>query len=260
MIDCRGVSKFYPAHSRSGEREISDLIVVLDRIDITIGRGELVTLIGPSGCGKTTLLRIAAGLVIPDEGYVAIAGDRVVGPRRDASMVFQNFGLLPWRTVSANVEFPLEIDGVPAAEREEIAQHFLQLVGLGSFRSHFPHELSGGMQQRVGIARALVRRPLTIFMDEPFGALDAQTRETLQQDFLRIWSTTGATVLFVTHSLHEALILSDRIVVMAARPGRIRTVLDSPVADRRLGGDVLDHPDYTACRAGLRQQLQREDP
>jgi len=173
-------------------------------------------------------------------------------------MVFQNFGLLPWRTVMGNVEFPLEIDGMGAAERRDRARDFIELVGLGAFAEHFPHELSGGMQQRVGIARALMRKPILIFMDEPFGALDAQTREQLQEDFLAIWSRTGATVVFVTHSIDEALILSDRIFVFHTEPGRIRNVVESPVAGERLGGDVRAHSDFGKCRAELREMLRSE--
>jgi NitT/TauT family transport system ATP-binding protein len=250
MIVCHKVSKFFAKHATS------ELTVVLDRVDVMVPAGTLVTLLGPSGCGKTTLLRITAGLITPDEGYVTISGSRVEKPRKDVCMVFQNFGLLPWRTALGNVEFPLEVDGVPGGERKDVARHFLSMVGLSEHAGHYPHELSGGMQQRVGIARALVRKPVIILMDEPFGALDAQTRESLQQDFLRIWANTGATVLFVTHSLHEALLLSDRIVVMAAAPGRIARVIESPVAKSRLEGNVLSHPDYAACRAELARCLQ----
>jgi len=158
--------------------------------------------------------------------------------------------------VLGNVEFPLEIDGVGAAERRDRARHFIELVGLGPFVQHFPHELSGGMQQRVGIARALMRKPILIFMDEPFGALDAQTREQLQEDFLQIWSRTAATVIFVTHSIDEALFLSDRIFVFDTAPGRIRTVVDSPLARERLAGDVRAHPGFGTCRAELRDMLR----
>ncbi|HEY2138390.1 MAG TPA: ABC transporter ATP-binding protein, partial [Xanthobacteraceae bacterium] len=237
-----------------------DMMVALDRVDATVRRGELVTLLGPSGCGKTTLLRLTAGLIAADEGRVVIDGAPVTAPRKDACMVFQNFGLLPWRTVRHNVEFPLEIDGVPAAERREAARHFIDLVGLGSFDEHYPHELSGGMQQRVGIARALMRKPILIFMDEPFGALDAQTREHLQEDFLKIWSQTRATVIFVTHSIDEALVLSDRIFVFATGPGRVRAIVDSPVAADRLAGDVRARHDFGACRAELRALLTGETP
>ena len=213
MVVYDDVSKFFPVRIRPGQKERPEFMVALDRVNATVRKGELITLLGPSGCGKTTLLRLTAGLIAADEGRITIEGTRVTAPRKDACMVFQNFGLLPWRTVLGNVEFPLEIDGVGASERRDLARHFIELVGLAAFAEHYPHELSGGMQQRVGIARALMRKPILIFMDEPFGALDAQTREQLQEDFLAIWSRTGATVVFVTHSIDEALFLSDRIFV-----------------------------------------------
>ncbi len=258
MVVYEGVSKFFPIRAQANGQPPS-LMVALDRINATVRKGELVTLLGPSGCGKTTLLKLTAGLVAPDEGAITIAGSALTRPRKDACMVFQNFGLLPWRTVEGNVEFPLEIDGVGVAERRESARHFIDLVGLAAFRDHFPHELSGGMQQRVGIARALMRRPILIFMDEPFGALDAQTREQLQDDFLKIWSQTAATVIFVTHSIDEALLLSDRIFVFATGPGRIQTIIDSPLADGRLAGDVHNNPAFAACRADLRELLRSDE-
>jgi NitT/TauT family transport system ATP-binding protein len=256
MLIYDNVSKFFAVRGRSGQHEGAELMVALDRISASVRKGELVTLLGPSGCGKTTLLRLTAGLIAPDEGRITIEGKDVTAPRKDACMVFQNFGLLPWRTVTDNVEFPLEIDGVAVSERREQARHFLDLVGLGAFAEHYPHELSGGMQQRVGIARALMRKPILIFMDEPFGALDAQTREQLQEDFLRIWSRTGATVVFVTHSIDEALFLSDRIFVFDTAPGRIRSIVASPVAGERLGGDVRAHPQFGKYRAELRDMLR----
>ena len=258
MVVYDGVSKFFPVRVAGARHHRPELMVALDRIEATVRKGELITLLGPSGCGKTTLLRLTAGLIAADEGRITIAGTPVAGPRKDACMVFQNFGLLPWRTVLGNVEFPLEIDGVGTAERRARARHFIALVGLADFAEHFPHELSGGMQQRVGIARALMREPILIFMDEPFGALDAQTREQLQEDFLRIWSQTGATVIFVTHSIDEALFLSDRIVVFATAPGRIRTIVASPLAGARLGGDLRAHPDFGKYRAELREMLRSD--
>jgi NitT/TauT family transport system ATP-binding protein len=256
MVVYHDVSKFFPVRTRPGQKSRPELMVALDRINATVRKGELITLLGPSGCGKTTLLRLTAGLLAADEGRITIEGSQVTAPRKDACMVFQNFGLLPWRTVLGNVEFPLEIDGVGAAERREAAHHFVELVGLADFAEHFPHELSGGMQQRVGIARALMRRPILIFMDEPFGALDAQTREQLQEDFLKIWARTGATVVFVTHSIDEALFLSDRIFVFNTAPGRIRTIVDSPVAGERLEGDVRAHPAFGKYRGELREMLR----
>jgi NitT/TauT family transport system ATP-binding protein len=258
MVVYEDVSKFFPVRTTPGQQEPPELMVALDRVNATVQKGELITLLGPSGCGKTTLLRLTAGLIAADEGRITVAGASVTAPRKDACMVFQNFGLLPWRTVLGNVEFPLEIDGVGTAERRDLARHFIALVGLGAFAEHFPHELSGGMQQRVGIARALMRKPILIFMDEPFGALDAQTREQLQEDFLKIWSRTGATVIFVTHSIDEALYLSDRIFVLNTAPGRIRTIVDSPVAPERLSGDVRANPAFGKYRAELREMLRSE--
>jgi NitT/TauT family transport system ATP-binding protein len=256
MVVYEGVSKFFAVRGGAGGKHGAELMVALDRVSASVRKGELVTLLGPSGCGKTTLLRLTAGLIAADEGRITIEEKEVTGPRKDACMVFQNFGLLPWRTVMGNVEFPLEIDGLPAAERREEARHFLDLVGLAAFAEHYPHELSGGMQQRVGIARALMRKPILIFMDEPFGALDAQTREQLQEDFLRIWSRTGATVVFVTHSIDEVLFLSDRIFVFDTGPGRIRTIVESPVAPVRLAGDVRAHREFGKYRAELRNMLR----
>lgn len=255
MIKLDGVSKFFEGRDRGGAAEPVKN-VALDRVTANIRKGEFISLLGPSGCGKTTLLRIVAGLMRPDEGSIKIQGDEVSQPRRDACMVFQNFGLLPWRTALRNVEFPLEIDGVAEAERSRRAKELLELVGLARFEEHFPHELSGGMQQRVAIARALIRKPILILMDEPFGALDAQTREQLQEDFLRIWSQTGATVLFVTHSIDEALLLSDRIFVFATHPGRVHTIIDSPLAHLRLDNDMRLDTRFGECRAELRTLLK----
>ena len=184
MVVYDGVSKFIPVRARPGHQERAELMVALDRINATVRKGELITLLGPSGCGKTTLLRLTAGLIAADEGRITIAGTPVTGPRKDACMVFQNFGLLPWRTVTGNVEFPLEIDGVGAAERRDRARHFIELVGLDAFAEHFPHELSGGMQQRVGIARALAGDPRVLLMDEPMGALDPIVRAQLQHGLI----------------------------------------------------------------------------
>jgi NitT/TauT family transport system ATP-binding protein len=258
MVVYEDVSKFFPVRVRPGQKDRPDLMVALDRVNATIRKGEFITLLGPSGCGKTTLLRLTAGLLTADEGRITIEGTPVSQPRKDACTVFQNFGLLPWRTVMGNVEFPLEIDGVPATERRETAAHFIDLVGLSAFAEHYPHELSGGMQQRVGIARALMRKPILIFMDEPFGALDAQTREQLQEDFLRIWAQSGATVIFVTHSIDEALLLADRIFVFSTGPGRVRTIVESPLAAERVRSDIRKHPEFASYRAELRQMLRSD--
>jgi NitT/TauT family transport system ATP-binding protein len=231
MVVYDDVSKFFPVRIRPGQKERPEFMVALDRVNATVRKGELITLLGPSGCGKTTLLRLTAGLIAADEGRITIEGTPVTAPRKDACMVFQNFGLLPWRTVLGNVEFPLEIDAGGTSERRELARHFIELVGLASFAEHYPHELSGGMQQRVGIARALMRKPILIFMDEPFGALDAMTRDEMNLELLRVWGEGAGrdrkTIVFVTHSIPEAVFLADRVVVMTPRPGRIACI--SPI-------------------------------
>lgn len=249
------VSKFFGVRKRANEPD-AGIMVALKDVSAKVEPGEFITLLGPSGCGKTTLLRMTAGLLKADEGSISIGNVPVTAPRKDACMVFQNFGLLPWRTVQRNVEFPLEIDGVSQRERADRAKHFIDMVGLSSFEEHYPHELSGGMQQRVGIARAMMREPILIFMDEPFGALDAQTREQLQEDFLKIWKQTGMTVLFVTHSIDEALLLSDRIFVFASKPGRLTSIIESPLAPYRLSEDVRLRPEFPTYRAELRRLLQ----
>ncbi len=249
-----GVSKYFGVR-KSGAQD-PQLMTALKDVSAQISAGEFITLLGPSGCGKTTLLRMTAGLLEPDEGIISIRNVPVTAPRKDACMVFQNFGLLPWRTVLANVEFPLEVDGVSRKKRRELARYFLDMVGLTSFEEHYPHELSGGMQQRVGIARAMMREPLLVLMDEPFGALDAQTREQLQDDFLKIWKRTGMTVLFVTHSIDEALLLSDRIFVLSSKPGRLSAIVDSPLAPYRMSEDLWTRPEFPEYRLMLRHLLQ----
>jgi NitT/TauT family transport system ATP-binding protein len=249
-----GVSKFFGV--RKTQRDDAKVMVALKDVSATVEPGEFIALLGPSGCGKTTLLRMTAGLLRPDEGSITIGNVPIRQPRKDACMVFQNFGLLPWRTVAGNIEFPLELDGVPKRERAERAKYFLNLVGLSAFGDHYPHELSGGMQQRVGIARAMMREPILIFMDEPFGALDAQTREQLQEDFLKIWQQTRMTVLFVTHSIDEALLLSDRIFVFSARPGRLSSIIESSLAPYRLTEDIRTRPEFASYRAELRTLLR----
>jgi NitT/TauT family transport system ATP-binding protein len=206
-------------------------LIALDRVSLTVEAGEFLCLVGPSGCGKSTLLRVIAGLVAPDSGEVQVRSDRPGMP--PTAMVFQEHALLPWRTVLANVVFGPENRGVPRAEREAHARHMLELVGLGPFAHAYPHQLSGGMKQRVGIARALANDPEVLLMDEPLAALDAQTRTILQEELLRIWAELGTTVVYVTHSLEEALLLGDRIVLFTARPGRVKRVFPVPLGRPR---------------------------
>ncbi len=201
--------------------------VALQGVDLDVARGEFISLIGPSGCGKSTLLRIIGDLITPSSGAVEVNGKPAVRARldRDYGMVFQAPVLFDWRTVESNVRLPLEVIGVSGAERDQRVREMLDLVDLGAFTRHYPHQLSGGMQQRVAIARALALQPALLLMDEPFGALDEMTRERLNAEVLRIWARTGTTIVFVTHSIPEAVFLSTRVVVMSARPGRISDII-----------------------------------
>jgi NitT/TauT family transport system ATP-binding protein len=231
-------------------------VVALDNIDLAIRRGEFVSLIGPSGCGKTTLLRIIADLATPTAGKITVNGVSATAARvaRAYGYVFQAPALYAWRNVVRNVMLPLEIMGVPGAERKARAAKYLDMVGLGGFERKFPWQLSGGMQQRVSIARALAFEPELLLMDEPFGALDEITRDHLNDQLLRLWERTGKTVVFVTHSISEAVFLSNRIVVMSPRPGRILEVIDSDLpADRRL--DIRESTRFLEVAHRVRQAL-----
>ena len=202
-----------------------DAVTALDHFNLQVGQGEFVSIVGPSGCGKSTFLSILLGLMKPDSGEMQLNGKPIIGPSQERAMVFQEFGLLPWRTVAANIELGLELKGVPAVQRANRAGELIKLVGLKDFERHYPHELSGGMKQRVGLARALATEPEVLLMDEPFAALDAQTRDLMQAELLQIWERTKKTVLFVTHSIEEAAYLSDRVIIMTARPGRTKDIL-----------------------------------
>ncbi len=202
---------------RSGQGELK----ALDRVGLAVGRGEFVAIVGPSGCGKSTLLRILGGLLVPTEGRVHLNGRLLASPRRQVGYVFQKVNLMSWRTVLRNVILPLEVAGVPRSEAERRARDLLVLVGLEGFGNVYPRELSGGMAQRVAIARALVGDSEVLLLDEPFGSLDALSREQMNLELLRIWRARGVTALMVTHDLQEAIFLADRVLVMSPRPGRI---------------------------------------
>ena len=216
MIEIRHVGHEF---SRAGARAARQA-ALLD-VTFAIPDGAFVSILGPSGCGKTTLLRILHGLVRPTSGEVLVDGSLVRKPSSDRAMVFQDFALLPWRAAQANSEFGLKVQGVAADARRTRATDALRLVGLADFARHFPHEMSGGMKQRLGIARALATGPRTLLMDEPFAALDLQTRELMQVELMRLWEADRKTVVFVTHSVDEAVFLSDRVIVLSARPGRV---------------------------------------
>jgi NitT/TauT family transport system ATP-binding protein len=255
-IEIDKVEKFYRKTNRQGHEE---LVHALRDVNLSIGDGEFVSLLGPSGCGKTTLLKALDGLVPIDRGEIRVNGKKIDGPGRERAFVFQNFGLFPWRTVLENVVFPLESAGKPKAEREEIAKHYIDMVGLTKFIEHHPHELSGGMQQRVGIARALAVDPQILLMDEPFGALDAQTREVMQVELLQIWERTRKTAVFVTHSVDEAIFLSKRIAVFTPHPGTIEAILDVPFGYPRTEGDVKLDPAFAELRHKIWGMLRGDD-
>jgi NitT/TauT family transport system ATP-binding protein len=226
-VEVAGVTKVFNAGR-------SDEVVALSDVDLAVGTGEFVSLIGPSGCGKSTLLRLVADLITPTTGVVTVAGEPASAARRKQGygIAFQQAGLFEWRTVLRNVELPLELRGMGRAARRARALEMLELVGLAEFNGHYPAQLSGGMQQRVAIARALAVSPRLLLMDEPFGALDEMTRERLQSELLGICAKTGTSTLFVTHSIAEAVFLSQRVVVMSPRPGRITAAIDVDLPSR----------------------------
>jgi NitT/TauT family transport system ATP-binding protein len=213
-LEVIGLRKSYARDGRTLE--------VLDLGRLSVADGEFVTVVGPSGCGKSTLLHILGGFIPAEAGAIRVHGRAVVGPGPDRGMVFQEFSLFPWRTVSGNVGWGLEVRGATTAERQAVVDRYLELTGLAEFRDHLPGELSGGMKQRVALARVLAFDPEVLLMDEPFGSLDAQTRETMQEELIRIWERTGKTIFFVTHDIDEAVYLGDRVLVLSARPARVR--------------------------------------
>ena len=253
MLDMQHLNKSFPT---SGGR-------VLDDFNLSVQAGEFVSLIGPSGCGKTTALRIVAGLLNPSSGKVVVNGVESHGPSRDKAIVFQHFNLFPWRTAIDNVAYGLEMQGVPKTERMRTAHEYLDLVGLAPSAKKYPSELSGGMRQRVGIARALAIRPKLLLMDEPFGALDALTREHLQGQLALICADQKLTTLFVTHSIDEAIYLSDRVVVMGVQPGRIIEQFSITMQKPRGDYNFRAEPEYATVREEiwtlLEQQLVRAE-
>jgi NitT/TauT family transport system ATP-binding protein len=215
----RNVTKQFPV------RGSKDTFTAIADISIDLAAGEFLVLVGPSGCGKSTLLDLLGGLSVPTSGEILLDGAPIVGPGLDRGIVFQQYALLPWRSARKNIEFGLETKGLAKSDRRERAEHYLELVGLQAFADRYPHELSGGMKQRVAIARSLAFDPEVLLMDEPFAALDAQTRESLQDELLRIWQATGKTILFITHGIDEAIYLGQRVAVLTSRPGRIKNIV-----------------------------------
>jgi NitT/TauT family transport system ATP-binding protein len=246
---------------KSYESPAGDRLLALDNFTLKVGGGRFVTVIGPSGCGKTTLLRMAGGLIPSDSGEIRLDGAVLGSPSPKMSMVFQGIGLMPWRTISANVALGLQLQSHHlrlTAEEEQLVDSALALVGLKGFEQYYPHQLSGGMQQRVGLARALARQPEILLMDEPFGALDAQTRAVLQDELLALWDRVKSTVLFITHDLDEAIYLSDSVVIMGRRPGRIKEVLEVKLPRPRYSYDVRAEQEFARLRSIAWQSIREE--
>ncbi len=240
--------------------------LAIDRVELRVAEREFVAIVGPSGCGKTTLMRMAAGLDFPTDGRVTVGGREVTGPGAERAVVFQQFALLPWKTVRENIGFGLMCKGTPRAEADAAIARYVELMGLAGHEDSFPHQLSGGMQQRVAIARAYVMNPAALLMDEPFGALDAQTRVVMQEELVRLARRNPRTVVFITHAVDEAIYLADRVVVMGRKPGRILETIDiGPLRDA--GGweslaieEVMDTPAFAHTRGRIWKLLKPREP
>jgi NitT/TauT family transport system ATP-binding protein len=255
-IELTGVRQVFDVRDKAGHPQ---KFVALDRLDLTVEAGELFVLVGPSGCGKSTVLDLISGLTRPAAGSVRIGDHEVKEPGLDRGFVFQQYTLLPWRTARGNIEFALEAAGLSRAERRSRAAHYLDLVGLSEFADRYPHELSGGMKQRVAIARSLSYEPEVLLMDEPYGALDAQTRERLQEELLAIWRRTGTTVVFITHDIEEAVYLGQRVGVMRSRPGRVHTVIDIGLDREGPDRDIRSTREFGAYRHEIWSLLRSAD-
>jgi NitT/TauT family transport system ATP-binding protein len=256
-IQFQNVGKTFAVKS-SARRGVTETFVALENINLEIKAGEFFAIVGPSGCGKSTLLDLLGGLTFPTSGRILIGGEAIRGPALDRGLVFQQYALFPWRTAQKNVEFGLEAKGVAPRERAETAKHFLAMVGLAEFGGRYPHELSGGMKQRVAIARSLAYDPDVLLMDEPFAALDAQTRESLQGELLRIWEKSGKTIVFITHGIDEAVYLGQRVAVMTSRPGRIKQVIDIPLESYSRDEDLRAAPEFARLRHEIWSLLRDE--
>jgi NitT/TauT family transport system ATP-binding protein len=253
-VDARNVTVEY---ERS--REKSTLVALKD-FSVGVREGEFLTIVGPSGCGKSTFLNLVAGLWFPVSGELLVDGKRVTGPAQDRAVVFQEYALMPWRTVEGNVRFGLELQRRIDSDTDEKIAHYIDLVGLSGFEDSYPRELSGGMRQRVGLARALVTEPRILLMDEPFAAVDALTRELMQDELAQIVQKTGQTIIFITHSVDEAITLGDRLVVVTSRPGRVKEIIPVTIPRPRSGRQIRHMPEYADIRDRIWELLGNEAP
>lgn len=253
-IEVRGLTKYFRWETKGRRQEL----LVLEDVELTVAHNEFVAVIGPSGCGKTTLLRTIAGLAEVDTGEIRIDGERKTGPGPERAMVFQSFGLFPWKTVLDNVKFPLHVRKVPDTQAEDAARRELKRVGLDGFEHHHPHQLSGGMQQRVGLARALATDADILLMDEPFGSIDAQTRTLMQEELLQLCGELTKTVLFVTHDLDEALLLADRVIVLSRGPGKVREAVEVELPRPRWGHNIRGDRNFVEARDRIWSLLRQD--
>jgi NitT/TauT family transport system ATP-binding protein len=257
-IQFNHVSKVFKIRDTDQKKGGMKEFTAIKNVYFSVKGGEFLSLVGPSGCGKSTLLDLLGGLTKPTSGEILIDGKPIEGPGLDRGIVFQQYALFPWKTAKGNIDFSLEAKGVPKKERTEIARHFLSLVGLSGFEDCYPHELSGGMKQRVAIARSLAYDPDVLLMDEPFAALDAQTRETLQTELLRIWEETKKTIVFITHGIDEAVYLGQRIAVMTSRPGTIKQMINNPIHSSSQDEDLRSTPEFAQTRHKIWDLLREE--
>ncbi|WP_437806066.1 ABC transporter ATP-binding protein [Sorangium sp. So ce1078] len=255
-IQFQNVSKTFAVKGPTGAKEDARFTAI-ENLCLDVRAGELLVLVGPSGCGKSTLIDLLGGLSKPSAGKLLLDGKPITGPALDRGIVFQQYALFPWRTARGNVEFGLEAKGVPESQRRDIAQSYLELVSLSGFEDRYPHELSGGMKQRVAIARSLAYDPEVLMMDEPFAALDAQTRESLQEELLRIWERSRKTILFITHSIDEAVYLGQRVAIMTSRPGRVKRIVEIPQEIRGYE-DARSTPEFGRLRHEIWTLLREE--
>jgi len=253
-ISAKNINKVFSIRQGSDKEEF----VSLKDFNLEVKQGEFLTIVGPSGCGKSTFLDILAGLSRPTSGEIHIDNKLITGPAMDRGIVLQGYALFPWRTVRRNIEYGLEVKKISKPERNIISDKFIKLVGLTGFEDRYPHELSGGMKQRVAIARALAYDPEVLLMDEPFAAVDAQTRETLQEELLSIWEKTNKTIVFITHSIDEAVFLADRVAVMNTNPGSIKEIIKIDLPRPRNFGDVRTSPNFNLIKHKVWELIQQD--